>query len=158
MPPPSVVRHNVSGVYLHELFLTISAVFGYSDELAESYLDDIGTLVELWTNQGYIEVYTDNADRQYGRAKDSNSTANSSPWYIGLFHARILPSGENDPLIVIVLEDVDEAGVATKVASLRFMLDHDDMFGELGRVKFDENVMRAIRKRVDSCIQQGNTD
>ncbi len=161
MPQPqsansSVVRHEISAVFLHDLFFEISDALGYTPDIAQTYLDDIEALVALWTEQGFIEVYTDNADRRYGRAKDSNSTPNSSPWYIGLYHARLLRSGENDPLVVIVFEKRDENGEISTVASLRFMLDHDDMFGVQGRAKFDADTMRAIRKRIDSFIQRGN--
>lgn len=153
---PPVVRHDVAAVFLHDLFFEISADLGYTLDIAETYLEDIEALIALWTEQGFIEVYTDNADRQYGRAKDSNSVPNSSPWYIGVYHARLLRSGENDPLVVIVFEKRDENGEESTVASLRFMLDHDDMFGAPGRTKFDLKAMKAIRQRIDSFIQRGN--
>lgn len=156
MLPASVVRHDISAVFLHDLFFEISDVLGYTYDVAESYLEDIENLIDFWTQQGFIEVYTDNADRQYGRAKDSNSTPNSSPWYIGLYHARLLKTGENDPLVVIVFENHTEDGEVTTVASLRFMLDHDDMFGATHLEKFDIPTMRAIRQRIDSFIQRGN--
>lgn len=156
MPPASVVRHDISAVFLHDLFFEISDALGYTYDVAESYLEDIENLIALWTQQGFIEVYEDNADRQYGRAKNSNSAPNSSPWYIGVYHARLLQTGENDPLVVIVFESHTEDGEVTTVASLRFMLDHDDMFGATGRTKFDLSMMRAIRMRIDEFIQRGN--
>lgn len=161
MPQPpaansSVVRHDVAAVFLSNLFFEISAYLGYTLDIAGTYLEDIEALIALWTEQGFIEVYTDNADRQYGRAKDSNSVPNSSPWYIGVYHARLLRTGENDPLVVIVFEKRDENGEEITVASLRFMLDHDDMFGAQGRTKFNLKAMKDIRMRIDSFIQRGH--
>jgi len=76
---------------------------------------------------------------------------------MGLFHARLLKTGENDPLIVIVFEEVTIDGDINTIASLRFMLDHDDMFGPKDdrRTKFNPDAMRAIRRRIDGFIQQG---
>jgi len=34
----------------------------------------------------------------------------SVPWYIDLHHARLLNTGENDPLVTIVFEKIDEFG------------------------------------------------
>ena len=157
-PTDNVKSQKISGVSIHDLFFEISAAIGYTYEIAETYLDDIEALVALWTKQGFIEVYAENADRQYGRVKDSNSAPNSSPWYIGLYHARLLPSGDNDPLVVIVFDKLDEEnGEVSVVATLRFMLNHDHMFGVEGsREKFNIDAMRVIRKRIDGYIQQGN--
>ena len=158
MPPPithSVLQQQISGVYLHELFLEISDALGYSLQAVESYRDDIAALIELWTQQGFVEIYTQNADRKYGRVKDSNSVPNSSPWYIDLYHARLLATGENDPLIAVVFESIDEDGQSHPVASIRFMLDHDDMFGAMNH-KLKPAMMTAIRRRIDDFIQKGN--
>lgn len=97
-----VQRQEISEVFLHDLFFEISESIGYTYDIVEEYFQDIEALVELWSNQGFIEIYTADADRQYGRAKDTNSTPNSSPWYTGLYHARLLKTGEHDPLVVIV--------------------------------------------------------
>ncbi|MGP5513688.1 hypothetical protein [Pseudomonas helleri] len=161
MPTPPVLSSNVkrqtiSGVYLHDLFFEISEAIGYTFEIADTYREDLKALVSLWTEQGFIEIYSENSDRAYGRVKDSNSAQNSSPWYIGLYHARLLATGEDDPLIVIVFETLDEDEQPTVVASLRFMLDHDDMFGAKGREKFNVETMRAIRRRIDGFIKRGN--
>ncbi|WPC98759.1 hypothetical protein [Proteus terrae] len=47
----------------------------------------------------------------------------------------------------------------SRIASLRFMLDHDDIFGshESGE-KYNSHLMKALRKRVDDFIQQGNQE
>jgi len=156
VPSSNVKRQEISGVYLHDLFFEISAAIGYTFEIADTYREDLKALVSLWTEQGFIEIYSENSDREYGRVKDSNATQNSSPWYIGLYHARLLATGENDPLIVIVFETLDENEQPTTVASLRFMLDHDDMFGATAREKFNVDTMRAIRRRIDDFIQRGN--
>ena len=155
--PNNVERKTISEVYLHDLFFEISDAIGYTYDISETYLQDIEALIDLWTVQGFIEIYTENTDRKYGRVKDTNSTPNSSPWYIGLYHARLLETNEDDPLIVIVFEETTIDGEINTVASLRFMLDHDDMFGpQDGRTKFNPAAMTAIRKRIDQFIQQGN--
>ena len=157
LPDNPVQRQEISEVFLHDLFFEISESIGYTYDIVEEYFQDIEALVELWSNQGFIEIYTADADRQYGRAKDTNSTPNSSPWYTGLYHARLLKTGEHDPLVVIVFEEVTTDGEVNTVASLSFMLDHDDMFGPKDdrRTKFNPDAMRAIRKRIDGFIQQG---
>ena len=156
-PNKPVQRREISEVFLHDLFFEISDSIGYTYDIVEDYLEDLEALIELWTNQGFIEIYTEDADRKYGRAKDTNSTPNSSPWYTGLYHARLLKTGESDPLIIIVFEEVTTDGKINTVASLRFMLDHDDIFGpkDNRRIKFNPDAMRAIRKRIDGFIQQG---
>ena len=155
-PPKPVERREISEVFLHDLFFEISDAIGYTYDISETYLEDIEALIELWTDQGFIEIYTENVDRKYGRVKDTNSTPNSSPWYIGLYHARLLETNESDPLIVIVFEEITTDGEINTVASLRFMLDHDDMFGpQDGRTKFNSARMTEIRKKIDRFIQQG---
>lgn len=144
-------RYDVSDVYIHDLFFDLSAELGYVLDIAEDYIDDLEALVALWTEQGFIEIYDKTEDRQYGRVKDSNSVPGSTPWYIGLYHARLLPSGENDPLVVIVLEEAD----GNHVISLRFMLDHDDMFGDRS-AKRDPRRMKYIRQNIDNLIRRGH--
>jgi hypothetical protein len=150
----SVKKQHISWAEIHELFVDISDEFGYT---AERYEDELTELISQWEEQGYVEIYENPQDRQYGRAKDSSLAQGASPYYIGLFHVRVV-DGDNDPLAVLVFDDrIDDEGNEVKVASLRFMLDHDDMFGSKDNSeKFDQQFMKALRKRIDDFVQQGN--
>ncbi|MEZ9481882.1 hypothetical protein AB4163_19050 [Vibrio splendidus] len=149
----NVQRREISWAEVHDLFIDISDEFGFK---AEDHTDDIADLVDLWEEQGYVEVYQDNADREYGRAKDSSMAPGAVPWYLDLFHARLV-NGKNDPLVVLVFEEREENGEKVTIASLRFILNHDQMFGAKGsREKFDRDFMTALRRKVDAFIQKGN--
>lgn len=151
----NVTQRKIDNVRLHDLFVLISERLGFEPE-DDSTFDDIEALVHHWTQQGYVEIYEDNADRKYGRVKDSNSTGGSSPWYIGLFHARLSPKGENDPLVVLSFTDIAEEGSPPVFdVVLRFMIDHDSMFGTMAD-KMNQARMRAIRKAVDALVQEQN--
>lgn len=150
----SIIRLKIDSVSVHDLFVLISEGFGYSFE-DDKHTDEIAALADHWTQQGFVEVYKGNADRKYGRVKDSN-VPGSSPWYIDLFHARLSPSGDNDPLVVLTFNkvaDVDQVEVFE--VTLRFMVDHDRMFGTFAD-KMNQARMKAIRKRIDAFIQQQN--
>ncbi|MGL6026051.1 MAG: hypothetical protein ACRC0U_02925 [Vibrio sp.] len=148
----SVQRRQISWTEVHELFLDISDHFGYT---AERYEDELADLITIWGEQGYVELYESIEDRQYARAKDSSLVYGASPFYIGLFHVRLV-RGDNDPLVVLVFEDRENGqGGIDKIASLRFMLDHDEMFGTRSQ-KRDSDFMRQLRARVDRFVQQGN--
>ncbi|MDO7503148.1 hypothetical protein Q5X59_03725 [Acinetobacter baumannii] len=159
-PKKPIERKPIVDAELHDLFAVISAMIGYTPDIVEDYEDDIIDLVDLWHKQQYIDIYTEDADRKFGRAKDTSSVRGSVPWYCGIYHARLLKTGESDPLIVIVFEEQEENGEMVTVASLRFMAHHDDLFGpkksRKDKTKFDPDKMRAIRKKIDSYIQQGN--
>lgn len=150
----SVTKQPITGVYLHDLFFEISDEIGYDYDVAESYLEHLAALIDHWTKQGFIEIYSETVDRKWGRIKDSNSVAGSTPWYTGLYHARIVDNRDNDPLVVVVFEEQSEDGKVNHVASIRFMLDHSDMFGAGGE-KFSVEKMKQIRRRIDAFIQRG---
>lgn len=152
--PDKNTRVNVSWTEVHELFVEISDYFGYT---VEDYEDNLTSLISLWNTQEYLDVYQEKWDFQYGKIKDSSKALGAVPHYLGLFHARVLQN-ESDPLVVIVFEDrANEDGAIEKVASLRFMIHHDDIFGERGTgQKKDPEFMRSLRKRVDSFIQKGS--
>ncbi|PKF35500.1 hypothetical protein [Acinetobacter proteolyticus] len=156
-PKPKVERKYISKVGLHDLFYELSEELGYEvEEIEDNYLDALANLIELWTKQGYIEVYVDSKDRKYGRCKPSDEKQNSVPWYIGVHHARLLSTMEDDPLIVIIFEELDENGEPNTIASLRFLANHDLMFGEKGRDKYNPAKLKALRMHIDSLIQEGN--
>ncbi|HEK2899164.1 TPA: hypothetical protein ACKRMM_006091 [Pseudomonas aeruginosa] len=153
----SVLKRKISWAEIHELFIDISDNFGYT---AENYTDELTDLIQLWIEQGYVEIYTKDEDRRYGRVKDSSLGQGAIPLYLGLFHARLI-DGDNDPLVVLVFEERinHKNKEISRIASLRFMLDHDDIFGshESGE-KYNSHLMKALRKRVDDFIQQGNQE
>ncbi|HBP5426599.1 TPA: hypothetical protein L6B64_07070 [Pseudomonas aeruginosa] len=151
-PTDSIIRRNITGVELSHLFFEISNEIGYTHDIAGTYVTHLQDLMDLWAEQGFVEIYSDDADRAWGRVKDSNSVRGSTPWYMGLYHARI-QRGENDPLAVVVFEQQTEEGVSGHKASIRFMLDHDDMFG-VGSEKFNPARMREIRARIYEFIKE----
>lgn len=158
-PNQTIKRVHVTKVGLHALFFEISEELGYSLELIDeqNYLTALEDLITLWETQGYIEVYSERQDRQYGRIKCSDSAPNSVPWYIDLHHARLLNTGENDPLVTVVFEELDEFGEPSAIASLRFLTNHDLMFGEENpKIKSNTAYMKEIRRRIDALIQEGN--
>lgn len=146
----------IAGVEIHYLYPTISQLIGYTPDQIHSYRSDIIDLLQLWTNQGFIEVYEDDADRGYGRAKDTASVPGSVPWYYGMYHARVLKNS-NDPLIVVVFEEQLEDGETVTIASIRFLATHDDLFGvKGGKVKSNKAQMDSLRRQIDEYIQMGN--
>ena len=103
----------------------------------------------------FVEIhhlFTQNKDRLFGRAKDSSLAYGASPYYIGLYHAR-LTYKENDPLVVLTFNYEDNPEQTT--VSVRFMADHDILFGSKEE-KFIQQRMKDIRKRIDDFIQLGN--
>ncbi|WP_227571171.1 hypothetical protein [Acinetobacter baumannii] len=125
----------------------------------EDYEEDIFNLIELWREQGYIDIYINDNDKRFGRAKSMASVRNTAPYYLDLFHARVV-KGESDPLLVITFEDTDQVhpdGHELKIASIRFMAIHDDLFGERNpKVKFNDAAMRQIRQKIDAYRKQGD--
>ena len=147
-------KERVSHILLHNLFFELSELLGYSPEyIQENYLDNLETLIESWREQGFIEIYEEPEDRAYLRAKPSSLSPNSSPYYIGVYHARVV-DGENDPLVTIVFEKTDIEGQTVKVASIRFMVDHDSMFGHR-KDKWDPSKMKIVRRRIGDLLNKG---
>lgn len=134
-------------VTLNEFFAELSKELGFTDDDLAHYENNVFALLEMWEEQGYVEIYVLDDERDIGRLKDSNSIVGSSPWYIDLYHARI--SKYNDPLIVLRRDD--EASF-----SIRFLTDHDTMFGTKEQKNYPE-LMRKVRQRIDALIQKGNT-
>jgi hypothetical protein len=147
MPGKKLITRNISWAEVHDLFVLISDKFGFK---AEEFEDEIAELIELWESQGFVEIYQSDEDRKHGRIKDSSLSYGASPHYIGLFHVR-LSKGHYDPLIVICFDSID----GETVASLRFMLNHDHMFGTIKEKNYPVE-MRAIRVLVDKFIQEGH--
>lgn len=145
-------RKHIKFVEIHHLFTEISLALGFSEDDILQYQDNLVDLISLWNTQKFVEVYAENKDRIFGRAKDSSLAYGASPYYIGLYHVR-LDYSENDPLIVITFDQED--GSDEDIVSIRFMIDHDTLFGTAAE-KYIQQRMKAIRKRIDNFIQMGN--
>lgn len=158
-PDPTLERHYISDVIIHDLFYVISQELGFTEEDIDSYEDDILDLIEIWQQQGFIEIYAEKSDRRFGRIKDMASVPGSVPFYLNMFHARVVER-RNDPLLVITFQDTtmsNQAGQPLEIAVIRFMAIHDDLFGEENpKVKFNADKMRAIRKRIDDLRKKGD--
>lgn len=142
-----MVQEIQATVTINSLFSKISQELGFSEADIRSHEDNIFELLELWEQQGFVEIYIKDSDRQFGRLKDSNSVKGSSPWYIDVYHARVSKTA-SDPLLVIRRDD--EVSF-----SVRFLITHDQMFGSL-EDKHNQALMKQIRKLIDSYIQQGS--
>jgi len=143
-------RTYISDVKVNSLFSVISNQFGYD---ASEWAIEIVALINIWKGNGYIEVYQTKEDRKFGLIKDSsiNERGVISPYYIGLFHARLIDS-ENDPLIIIKFHPVEGEH---PYADMKFMLDHCDIFGDKSQ-KFDRARMQFIWKQIDESVQQAD--
>lgn len=142
----TMVQRVQATVTLNEFFADLSKELGFTDEDLATYEDNVFALLEKWEEQGYVEIYVQDSERDIGRLKDSNSVVGSSPWYIDLYHARI--SKYNDPLIVLRRDDETSF-------SVRFLTDHDTMFGTVSQ-KNSPEIMKKVRQKIDELIQRGN--
>lgn len=136
-----IKRIPISAVTLHHLFFQHSAELGYTPEIIETYKTDIYSLITQWEQQGFVEVYSNPSERKFGRIKDSNQVLGSSPYYINIYHSRVVDY-DNDPLVVLKFHG--------DILSIRFMTDHHDMFGpkhEKGQKakKYKERIFHFIK-------------
>ncbi|KAA8601331.1 hypothetical protein F0Z19_1058 [Vibrio cyclitrophicus] len=142
-------KKEIEDATVNELFAVLSAEFGYD---YSEWLDEIVALQELWQTQGYVEVYKSKSHRQYGRIKDSSLKEGASPWYIGIYHARLLPNDEeNDPLVVVKFHKTETG----ELVDMKLMLDHNEIFGDKTD-KHDPNTMKRIRMQIDTFVQQAD--
>lgn len=109
-------------------------------------------MVQLWQDQNYVEIYQTVADRKFGFLKDSslNSKGTIAPYYIGLFHVRLI-NGKNDPLVVVKFHETAEG----EIIDMRFMIDHDDLFGNKA-TKRNSACLRAMWLEIDTRIKEGD--
>lgn len=134
---------------INDTFQEISDVFGYD---ATEYADEITDLLQLWNDQGFVEIYQTAKEREFGFIKDSsiNNQGAVSPYYIGLFHARLL-KGDNDPLVVVKFHENEDG----EYVDMRFMIDHDELFGTV-KVKRDTHQLRAMWLEIDAQVKRGD--
>ncbi|NBI13166.1 hypothetical protein GVX81_05985 [[Haemophilus] felis] len=136
---------------IHALFVEISKELGFSDDDILHHSANIADLIEMWTEQKFIEVYKENIDRVFGRIKDSSLAKGAVPYYLGIYHARVDKNNENDPLIVLTFRSERE----DNIAEIRFMATHDILFGTVSDKLFQQR-MKAIRQKIDELVQRGN--
>lgn len=136
-------RIAIFDVKISNTYKIISKRLGYDPD---EYIEDLLDLITIWKTQKYIEIYENLSERAYGRIKDSNSTPGSTPWYIDLYHARLVRN-ENDPLAVLEFETPEDGGLPVLI--IKFLIHHDDMFGA-AHEKHDRQLMQAIRRTIDS--------
>jgi hypothetical protein len=139
-----------SKINVSELFADISLTYDYDPE---DYTHELASLIALWQEQGYIEIYQTDRDQDFGRAKSSqeNGRQQTIYQYIGIYHARISKTGDNDPLVVVEFSK-DEEDSEKEYADLLFLSDHDKLFGKRDD-KNRPNKLRVIRNKADNYIK-----
>ena len=143
-------RIDIAGVKISNRYKDISNKLGYD---VDEYFEDLLDLITIWNKQKYIEVYENKLERTYGRVKDSNSKPGSTPWYIDLYHARVVMN-DNDPLVVLEFEEPKKNG-DLPILVVKFLIHHDEMFGSCAE-KHNRQLMQAIRRRIDAYRREGN--
>ena len=142
-------RIDFSDVKISNRYKTISKKFGYEPD---EYIEDLLDFVSILKEQKYIEIYENKIEKAYGRAKDSNSKPGSTPWYIDLYHDRVVKN-ENDPLVVLEFEEQEDGQLPVLV--VKFLVHHDDIFGTRAQ-KNNRQVMSGVRRAIDAYRRQGN--
>lgn len=142
----------IDKVEINPLFDDTCDYFGFSVDVVDDYEKELSFILFIWNSKKQVEIYTLAPEGFPGRIKDSNSTLGSSPYYIGLYHGRIMPPPDYDPLIVVTFREYDEEGKTKTSVVLHTMIIHDEMFGVKTR-KHDQNHMRWIRQRLTDMIE-----
>lgn len=137
-----ITQRKINDVIISHDFYQLSEQIGYTADIILDYQQEIGQLIQTWKLAKCVEIYQDNADYAYGRIKDTNSTDGSSPYYIGVFHSRVLPD-DNDPLLVLTF--VGDTLV------IRMFADHDELFGTF-QEKHNKSKLKAIKQRISSFL------
>ncbi len=142
----------ISSVKVNELFASFSLDYNYDPS---DYTHELATLIHIWETQGYIEIYQTTQDRDYGKIKSSEETGNGHfiYQYCDLYHARVTTNG-HDPLVVVKFHQ-DEDDPETEYVSLRFLSDHEQLFGTVEQ-KHNRAQLKVIRDNADAKIQQGD--
>lgn len=144
MSNSQIIKKLIDEVSVNSLFGVLSKAYGYD---YSEWIDDIIKLQEKWANQGYIEIYQTLEDREWGRVKDSSLAQGASPYYIGLFHARLLSIMGNDPLVIVKFHETESG----QIADMKLMLDHDEIFGDKNQ-KYSPEELRQLRKELNDLI------
>ncbi|EMQ4856078.1 hypothetical protein AAIB78_002370 [Morganella morganii] len=151
-------RFYIERVEISNKFATNSDKFGFDEEVQDSYDDDLLDLQERWQQDGFIEIYDETIHGTkafYPLAKDSNSVPGSSPEYTGLYHARLLSTGENDPLVIVTFQGVIIDQRQYEKAVIEAMIDHDLMF--LPHKRKNPADLKSQRKWVRNKLDQDDS-
>lgn len=146
-------RFYIEYVEVANNYASSSEAFGFGEDVQDSYDADIVDLQKIWEAQGYVEIYDKefHGNRAfYPLAKDSNCVPGSSPHYTGLYHARLLSSGENDPLVIVTFQGVIIDQERYEKAVIEALITHDVMFLEKGRKSQEDMKIqgRWVRKKI----------
>lgn len=63
-------RKHIKFVEIHRLFTEISLELGFSEQDIDAHSANLAELIALWQQQQFVEIYIENQDRLFGRAKD----------------------------------------------------------------------------------------
>lgn len=137
-----VTIRKIKDVIISHDFYLLSEQIGYTADIILDYQLEIEQLVQIWKSAKQVEIYQHNTDYAYGRIKNTNSTQGSSPYYIGVFHSRVLPDS-NDPLLVLTFSN--------DVLVIRMFADHDELFGTFHE-KSDKSRLKLIKQRISSFL------
>ncbi|MCU5773869.1 hypothetical protein N5923_09770 [Erwiniaceae bacterium BAC15a-03b] len=108
-----------------------------------------------WEGLGYVEVFDPaiHSKADYPLVKDSNSVAGSSPEYTGLYHARVLSDGSDDPLVIVTFKGVVIPQQQYDAAVIESLITHDVMFLPVGPLKGNPQAKKKQRIFVCSVIE-----
>lgn len=141
-----ITKKNIQDVRIHSDFFLLSRQFGgYQAEVIAQYQDEISSLVELWKKEQFVEIYSENHERKWGRIKsssDNTSSPGSVPYYIGLYHSRVLKN-QYDPLLVLTFEK--------EALLVNFFTDYNAIFGSL-ELKHQPQKLKAIKKKISDWL------
>lgn len=138
----------IQNIKIHQDFFQLSEQFGYTQDLILEYINEIEELITLWRSNKYVEIYSENSERQWGRIKDStgqsskNPITGAIPYYIGLFHTRV-DKLNNDPLLLLTFDNDD--------LIIRMFTDHNDLFGSKD-LKQNHSALRKLKQRISNLI------
>ncbi|WP_380180390.1 hypothetical protein [Kalamiella sp. sgz302252] len=142
----------IDKIEVNPLFDDICGFFGFDSDVVDDYEPELSLIQYTWQQNKQVEIYTLAPEGFPGRVKDSNSTLGSSPYYIGLFHGRVMPPPDYDPLIVVTFRKYEEFGKPMTAVVLHTLIVHDEMFGTKKR-KHDAAHMQWIRQRLINLIE-----
>lgn len=142
----------ISSAKVNELFNEISLKYGYDPS---EYTHELATLIDIWETQGFVEIYQTIEDREYGRIKASENDGDGHfiYQYCDLYHARVSSNG-HDPLVIVTFHPEDDSS-DDEYVSLRFLSDHEQLFGTTHQ-KQRRDQLKVIRDKADDFIQQSN--
>lgn len=141
-----IISKSISAISLSDDFYDISLALGFEINFLEEITKKINFLMDSWALQGFVEVYEYNIERLYGRVKYTEKSF--SPLYANIYHGRVFKS-ENDPLFLITFEkDINYIENSCYIGTVRFIINHDDIFGKIGKEKKDKERMQIIMQRV----------